>query len=201
MSVSKSVNFTSIYHCTTPSALYLILAQDKLLTSADRQKLNIATVGQGGLNRKTLMEHKYDPNFIEMFSEVNGLFFRIVKPTHCHQKNKSGAVLQLTTKVLDDYEWYVNSSENNGFFCNNLGQVGINAFTGDECITYDKTNIDNYLNSQLWLDQTVSMDAELVITQSIPVIKYLQHIIFFNLGEYKQFIKDFPNLQSKAVMA
>lgn len=155
-----------LYHCTTRAALLDILQSGWLYNQPDRRRLNIQSKGEGRLDRRV------GPADVssDIYDEAIGVYFRVTSPRFYLN---NGVCLVFKDTVLKGQQWYLNTTENNGFYLTPPLTVDEAAmvpavkspFSGYKGKTYSElpTYMDHY--------------CELVIINSVS-LEHLSHILY-----------------------
>ena len=122
--------------------------------------------------------------------DAHGIFFRVeFKTTNANDKpvlsrmTQDVAFMFYPTLLKQKQTWILNSTENNGMFLNELGVVGESPISGQNGITYDYTNIDEFPSSSVTTDAS---NTELLIYDNVD-LSLLREIKFKNEKVYEEY--------------
>lgn len=190
----SDVTIQYLYHCTTLANLRLIIESGQLLNTCSRRlhlNTEIRRAKGEGSNCRTFTNAKvslHDPLYWKTFDEANGVYFRVgTNPLDYHTPllSSGSIVLVFSANILKDpyYTWNINTTENNGFYLADPGIEAISPFSGDQGVTYDSSNIDDY-------DGTHVTNHEVLIWENVS-LEYLDHILVTSPEEIRS-ITDLP---------
>ena len=129
----------------------------------------------------------------KIYEEAYGSYFRVDFDDSCgnHHSNFNNPLvngldvcLVFSKDLLDQDNWILNTTENNGFYLNSLGMVGKSIY-GYESITYDSSNIEKFPPK----DKDIKIFGEwteLVIKDDID-LSCLVKVIFENKSDYEKY--------------
>lgn len=162
-----------LIHETSYGSLEKILQSGYLFISSKTQKLD--SVGQGSKNRRLTtdpMVSLTNPNFYDMYDEVDGVYLRLHPRTATIRSQFSECVLIFSTSLLNHLPFVINSEENFGFLIDREGIVSESQFSGEP--GFSIRNIDNL---KLLKDLVDFSSTEVVILKDVP-ISYIKYVFY-----------------------
>ena len=181
-----------VVHETTIEGFKMIMESQKLLTNKTRQKLGLCVKGQGCYKRRLEpSDASLYKDFNRIYEEAYGSYFRVDFDVSCrnHYNNFKFPItgwldvcLVFSKDLLDQVDWILNTTENNGFYLNSLGMVGESMY-GEEGITYDSSNIEKFPPKDI---KIFGEWTELVIKDDID-LSCLVEVIFKNKSDYEKY--------------
>ena len=130
--INKEMFF--IIHETSTDSLISILKNEMLFRSSKVQSLGLSS-GQGAKNRKlstTPFISLTNPNFNELYDEVDGVYFRLLKVDNKIDTHYGGQCIMVFSKeLLDSYSFVLNTEENFGFCIAEEGKEANTQFSGE----------------------------------------------------------------------
>ncbi|ACH69379.1 hypothetical protein PsunGV_gp029 [Pseudalatia unipuncta granulovirus] len=165
-----------LIHETSCINVQRMLLSRYLFTSGKTQSMHDVIGGQGGSNRRLAQDPRVslrDAKFMEKYDEVDGVYFRLHPKLHHITDTYSDCVMVFSHKILQDFDFVLNTEESFGFYIDEEGVVGTSAFTGKPGMT-----VSDYRNLQLKFDLMTNYDStEVLIREDVP-INYLLYVIF-----------------------
>lgn len=170
-----------LIHETSCINVQRILLSRYLFTSGKTQNMRHVVGGQGGPNRKLARDPRvslHESNFMEKYDEVDGVYFRLHPKLHHMTDTYSDCVMVFSHRMLQDFDFVLNTEESFGFYIDEEGVVGTSPFTGKPGMT-----VSDYRNLQLIFDLMTNYDStELLVREDVP-INYLLYVIFKKVPE------------------
>ena len=183
----------SIIHFTSEDSLIKILKSKWLYNQIDRQRNTVCSVGEGNLNRIAISAHaniKPDHKY-----EAIGVYFRLwLNNTKFFPKYKESSIgLELSTNILNNVRWHLNTCENNGFVIKN-NKAPWGDCENDIYTLYDLDSVD--INDY----NIYGYGYELIIEESINIGESLLTIYFNDEKTYELMKEIVNNLGYNAVL-
>ena len=159
-----------IYHKTSKDALKNIIKSKYLYNQDDRKKFNITNIGEGNSNRSIAdsdISLKYELYWHE-YNEAKGVYFRpYLNDIKLKNDNECIIVLDFEKLYKNNFTFLINTKENNGFYFTKPGYEASSPFSGDNGISYDKSNFEECELEELYVG------SEIIIKESIYISPYL----------------------------
>lgn len=165
-----------LIHETNCISVQRIMVSRYIYTSRRTQQMVDIITGQGGGNRRLAEDPRVsltDPNFFDKYDEVDGVYFRLHPKLHHITHTYSDCVMVFSHKLLQDFDFVLNTEENFGFFIDEEGVVGTSQFSGEAGMT-----VSDYRNLELVFEHMTNYDStEVLIRDNVPV-GYLRYVVF-----------------------
>ncbi|AQQ80299.1 ORF32 [Betabaculovirus altermyunipunctae] len=165
-----------LIHETNCVSVQRILASRYIFTSRKTQQMADLISGQGGGNRRLADDPRVsltDSQFFDKYDEVDGVYFRLYPRLHRVTHIYSDCIMVFSHRVLQDFDFVMNTEENFGFFIDEEGVAGTSQFSGEPGMS-----VSDYRNLELVFDQMTNYDStEVLVRDDVPV-GYLRYVIF-----------------------
>lgn len=163
-----------IIHETVSDSLISILKNEMLFRSSKVQSLGLSS-GQGRKHRRLSLDPYVsltNPNFDELYDEVDGVYFRLLKADSPIDVYHGGNCIMVFSKeLLDSYSFILNTEENFGFCIAQEGKEANAQFSGEPGMTIFTKEKLSLLNNY----QFDPYSSEIVITDNVN-LKFLKSI-------------------------
>lgn len=165
-----------LIHETSCENVQQILLNRYLFTSSKTQNMRSVVGGQGGSNRRIAIDPRvslHDSKFMEKYDEVDGVYFRLHPKLHHMTDTYFDCIMVFSHKLLQDFDFLLNTEESFGFNIDEEGVVGTSPFTGKPGVT-----VSDYRNLKAVFDLMTDYDStEVLIREDVPV-NYLLCVMF-----------------------